>query len=374
MPLKRDDVDFLTAHRERAGQCLLTWFEQQARALPWREHRTPYRIWVAEVMLQQTQVATVRDYYERFLARFPTVEALAAASLEDVLKLWEGLGYYSRARSLHRAARQVVATYDGELPADLEALRRLPGIGPYTAGAIASIAFRIPAPAVDGNVRRVFARVLALSEPSRAELEQAVCLWMPEDAAGPFTEGLMELGATVCTPRSPRCELCPWRALCRAREQGAQQAYPSVKARRVTPHYDVTAAVTLRDDPDTGEPRVLVAQRPEEAMLGGLWEFPGGKREPGETLAACLRRELKEELDITISVQEELTVVRHAYTHFRITLYAFICRLESGEPLCLACKDFRWATLEEVQALPMAVTDRKIAEALDAWLRARVGL
>jgi A/G-specific adenine glycosylase len=372
MTLTSDDLAFLAIHQSAAQERILTWFEQQARDLPWRHERTPYRVWVAEVMLQQTQVETVRGYYERFLARFPTVEALAAASQEEVLKLWEGLGYYSRARSLHRAAQEIVTSHcGGELPADARALRRLPGIGPYTAGAIASIAFGIPTPAVDGNVRRVLARVLTLPEPGQTELEQAVRLWMPDNAAGPFTEALMELGATICTPRSPRCLLCPWQDLCRAREQGAQESFPSPKPGRITPHYDVTAGLTLQTDTEGNEPRVLIAQRPEDAMLGGLWEFPGGKREEGESLPACLRRELKEELDITVSVEEELAVVRHAYTHFRITLYAFICRLEAGQPTCLACKDFRWATVAEIHALPMAVTDRRIAAALDAWLQAR---
>jgi A/G-specific adenine glycosylase len=372
MALTADDLGFLDAHRAQAQERILAWFEQQARDLPWRHQRTPYRVWVAEVMLQQTQVETVRGYYERFLASFPTLESLAAASLEEVLKLWEGLGYYSRARALHRAAREVVANHQGKLPADPGRLRQLPGIGPYTAGAIASIAFGIPAPAVDGNVRRVLARVLTLPEPSLVQLEQAVRLWMPKEAAGPFTEALMELGATLCTPRAPRCLLCPWHDLCRARDQGTQESFPRPKPGRITPHFDVTAAVTCRAGTEVDEPRILVAQRPENAMLGGLWEFPGGKREEGETLSECLRRELQEELDITVSVEEALTVVRHAYTHFRITLYAFICRLEEGEPRCLACDDFRWATLEDIRALPMAITDRKIAEALEVWLQARL--
>ena len=369
MALTSDRLAFLDSHRVKAQNRLLSWFEEHARDLPWRRQRNPYRVWVAEVMLQQTQVETVRGYYERFLASFPTVQALAAAPLQDVLKMWEGLGYYSRARALHRAAREIVESHGGQLPADLEALRLLPGIGPYTAGAIASIAFGIPAPAVDGNVRRVLARVLTLGNPSRSDLEQATRLWMPVDTAGPFTEALMELGATICVPRGPRCLLCPWNDLCQAYAAGEQGSYPNPKPGRVTPHYDVTAAVTLREATEEDELRVLVAQRPEEAMLGGLWEFPGGKREEGESLPACLRRELKEELNVTVTVEEKLIVVRHAYTHFRITLYAFICRLEAGEPVCLACKDFRWATLEEIRALPMAVTDRKIAEALETRLQ-----
>ena len=360
----------LTHNREEARTRLLSWFERHARELPWRGNPTPYQVWISEVMLQQTQVETVRSYYQRFLDRFPTVEALAAASQQEVLKLWEGLGYYSRARSLHKAARVIVDTHYGELPANVTALRRLPGIGPYTAGAIASIAFGIAAPAVDGNVRRVMARVLAAPAPSQAVLEDAIGLWMPEDAAGPFTEALMELGATVCSPQSPKCLLCPWQALCRARELGQQEAYPAPKPRRAIPHHDVAAAVTLRDAPNNAGTQGLVAQRRQDDMLGGLWEFPGGKREAAESLPEALHRELREEMGIEIEVGEPLVTIKHAYTHFRITLYAFICTLKNGDPRCIECQNFKWASLDEMQSLPMAVTDRKIAGALEAWLEA----
>ena len=363
--LDREHLDYLTRHRDAARQRLLAWFAASARDLPWRHARTPYRVWVAEVMLQQTQVETVRAYYPRFLAAFPTVDALASASQEAVLKVWEGLGYYRRARALHAAAREVMAAHGGVLPRDVAALRALPGIGAYTAGAIASLAFGIPAPAIDGNARRVLARILAIASPTPAQLEAAARVWLPEDAPGPFNEALMELGATLCRPRAPLCEECPWRDLCRARQRAAVDAFPAPRPRRELPHFDVAAAVTLREDG-----RILVAQRRPEDMLGGLWEFPGGKCEPGETLPQALRRELQEELAIEVYVGEQLTRVRHAYTHFRITLYAFACRLEAGTPRCVECAAFRWATLAEISALPMAVTDRKIARAVATWLKA----
>jgi A/G-specific adenine glycosylase len=371
MSLNPSQNTFLAEHRQEAQRLLLEWFEAHARDLPWRHDRTPYRVWVAEVMLQQTQVETVRNYYLRFLDRFPDVEALAESSLEDVLRTWEGLGYYSRARAMHRAARHIADHLSGEFPRDMEGLKALPGIGPYTAGAIASIAYGIPAPAVDGNVRRVISRLLALPNAPPRALEQIVGAWIPPAAPGAFTEALMELGATLCLPRAPRCLLCPWHDLCEGRKQGDPETYPAAKPRRALPHYDVAAAVTLRDGPEVTEPEVLVAQRPLNAMLGGLWEFPGGKREPGESLPAALKRELREEMGIEVGVGEALIVVRHAYTHFRITLHAFICRLEAGEPQCLECRDFRWARLGEIQDLPMAVTDRKIAEALADWLVSR---
>lgn len=367
MPLNDTTFKYLQAHCSAAQEQLLAWFARHARDLPWRRDRTPYRVWVAEVMLQQTQVEKVRDYYTRFMARFPTVTALAEAPLEDVLKQWEGLGYYSRARALHRAAQVIMAEHDGELPADVEALRSLPGIGAYTAGAIASIAFGIPAPAVDGNVRRVMARVLAWAKPDAAGLEMAVRAWLPADAPGPpglpgaFTEALMELGATLCRPKSPQCLLCPWRDFCQARAVGQPEAFPVPRLRKPIPHYDVVAAVTVREDG-----RVLVARRRQDDMLGGLWEFPGGKCEDGESLPEALRREMQEEMDVEVAVGEELIVVEHAYTHFRITLHAFACRLAEGSPppQCIDCDDFRWATPEEIAALPMSVADRKIASVL----------
>ena len=367
MSLNEATITYLQTHRAIAQARLLAWFAQHARDLPWRRERTPYRVWVAEVMLQQTQVTKVQDYYTRFVARFPTVAALAEAPLEDVLKQWEGLGYYSRARALHRAAQVIVAEHNGELPADVEALRRLPGIGAYTAGAVASIAFGIPAPAVDGNVRRVMARLLAWAEPDAAGLDAAVRVWLPANAPGSpgppglpgaFTEALMELGATLCRPKSPHCPLCPWHDLCQARALGQPEAFPAPKLRKPVPHYEVAAAVTVRDNG-----RVLVARRRQDDMLGGLWEFPGGKCEDGETLPAALRRELQEEMGIEVVVGEELIVVKHAYTHFRITLHAFACRLaeDSPPPQCIECDAFQWATLEEIDALPMSVADRKIA-------------
>jgi A/G-specific adenine glycosylase len=340
---------------------LLAWFARHARDLPWRRERTPYRVWVAEVMLQQTRTETVVSYYERFLARFPSVRVLANASLEEVLKAWEGLGYYARARNLHAAAQEIVARHGGQLPDIFEELLALAGVGRYTAGAVASIAFGRDVPAVDGSARRVLCRVFAIHEDVsrsavRASLERLAAGLLPPGRAGMFNEALMELGATVCTPRAPGCDRCPLRDLCRAYVQGEQEALPARRPRRRVPHYDVAAAVTVRDDG-----RVLVARRNEDDMLGGLWEFPGGRREDGETLPECLAREMREELGVEIEVGELVATVKHAYTHFRVTLHAFRCRVVAGAPCCLDCAAFRWVTLAELDALPMSVADRKVA-------------
>ena len=257
---------------------LLRWAQKHLRDLPWRiEPRDPYRVWISEMMLQQTQVATVIPYFRRFTERFPTVEALAAAPLDDVLKLWEGLGYYARARNLHRAARQVVAEFDGHLPDTVEELSTTARHWPYTAGAIASIAFGRDAPVVDGNVKRVLCRVYAIRGDARRPAIQKK-LWalaatnLPKGKAGRWNEAMMELGATVCSPRSPRCDECPLAEVCRARALGIQEQLPTKATQKRLPHYDVTAAVIRKRG------RVLIAQRPVGGMLGGLWEFPGGKR------------------------------------------------------------------------------------------------
>jgi A/G-specific adenine glycosylase len=349
-----------TKDHARLHDNLIDWFAQHKADLPWRRTKDPYAIWLSEIMLQQTQVTTVIPYYERFLARFPTVEALAAAPLDDVLKLWEGLGYYSRARNLHRAAQMVVAEFGGQFPASVDDLRRLPGIGDYTAGAIASLAFGIDTPVLDGNVMRIFTRLFDI-EDDITQAAAKTALWqladqlVPADRAGQWNEGLMELGRRICTPKSPDCAHCPITDHCDARALGIQLERPVKTPRPKTPHFDVTAAVTRREDG-----RILIAQRPADGMLGGLWEFPGGKREPGESLPECLRREIQEELGIEIEVGAQIGTVRHAYTHLRITLYAFECRRISGEPQAIQCAAWAWVTLAEMDRYAFPVTDQKI--------------
>ncbi len=349
---------------EHIANRLLEWGAGQRRDLPWRSERDPYRVWVAVVMLQQTRRQTVAAYYRRFLARFPTVGDLARADVGQVLKVWEGLGYYARARHLHAAARRVVAEHGGQLPSDAAALRALPGIGDYTAGAILSLAFGADVPALDGNAYRVLCRLFAVEDdPRRAGTRRR--LWalaeglLPRGQAGPFNVALMDLGATVCVPRAPRCHLCPVAAFCAARRRGLEGELPVRPPRRELPHYDVTAGVIWRDG------RVLIAQRPAEGMLGGLWEFPGGKCEDGETLPDCLRREIREELGIEIAVGAPLTVVRHAYSHFRITLHAFTCRHLSGEPRALGCAAWRWVRPDELHDFAFPVTDQRIIAVLN---------
>lgn len=343
---------------------LLSWWDSGHADLPWRASRDPYRVWVAEIMLQQTQIATVIPYYERWLERFPTVEALAAAPLDEVLKLWEGLGYYSRARNMHAAAQMVVGVWNGRFPPTAAQLQTLKGIGRYTAGAIASIAFGEPVPVLDGNVIRVLSRLTDLPDDvtqtaTQKRLWQLAADLVPPERPGDYNQALMELGQTVCLPQKPLCLLCPLAAGCLARQRGTQLERPVRPPRQRTPHYDVVAGIIWQDEMGVGE-RFLIGQRPLDGLLGGLWEFPGGKQEAGESLPAALRREISEELGIEIEVGDHLTSINHAYTHFRITLHAFHARHVAGEPQNLGVAAHAWVTLAGLDRYAFAVTDRKI--------------
>jgi len=381
-----DQAPIPASKSENFALPLLRWYAQHARRLPWRAQGSsspdPYRVWVSEVMLQQTRVETVIPYFERWMERFPSIAALAAASQQQVLAAWEGLGYYSRARSLHRAAQIVAAEYGGQLPGDVRSLRNLPGIGRYTAGAIASIAFGLDQPALDGNIRRVLARLFNVAEDIRSTAGERR-LWdlaewhLPPGRAGDYNQALMDLGATLCTPRSPDCRHCPLAEYCQARALGLQEQRPVIAPRPAIPHYTVTAAVIASPvalPPDglivahpgsrQDTPRYLIAQRPAHGLLGGLWEFPGGKVQEGEDLLACLRREICEELGAEIEVGEPLGVYRHAYTHFRITLHAFRCILVTNEPRPIEAADIRWVKPEDLGSYPMGKIDRQIAKEL----------
>lgn len=350
---------------------LLRWYDQHAVTMPWRTLpgmgiAEAYQVWLSEIMLQQTQVETVIPYFNRFLARFPTVTALATAPLDDVLKLWEGLGYYSRARNLHKAAQMIVSDYSGVFPSDVENLLMLPGIGRYTAGAIASIAFSVRAPVLDGNVIRVFSRLIDLPDDvtQPATLNK---LWtlaeahVPNTRPGDYNQSLMELGRTICKPRAPLCNACPLRDICRAFANGTQTERPVKRKKAATPHYDVAAGI-IRD----AAGNILIAQRPMDGLLGGLWEFPGGKQESDETLSECLQRELREELAIEVEVGAFFVAVKHAFTHFKITLHAFECRYVGGEPQKLGVHDWAWVTEDQFDAYSFGKADREVIAALKA--------
>ncbi len=342
---------------------LLSWYAQHARDLPWRGSADPYAIWVSEIMLQQTRVETVIPYFQRWMIAFPDIQTLAAASQQAVLNLWEGLGYYRRARALHQAAQILITDFGGQLPHSTNELRGLPGIGPYTAAAIASIAFNVDAAALDGNIRRVLSRVFNISAPigssqSERQLRALSQAQLPVGGAGDFNQALMDLGAGICTPRSPDCASCPLSDLCQAQALGLQAVLPVKTAKAAIPHYTVTAAVIHRNG------QILIAQRALEGLLGGMWEFPGGKRESGETLASCLKREIYEELGVIIKVSAPVGSYKHAFTHFRVTLHAFHCSLPRGTLQRKVHNDLRWVTPAQFEDYPMGKIDRMISQTI----------
>jgi A/G-specific adenine glycosylase len=310
-------------------------------------------------MLQQTRVATVLHYYEPFLRRFPTAAALAEAPLADVLKAWQGMGYYSRGRNLHAAARVLLAEHGGRLPQTAAELRRLPGIGAYTAAAIASIAFGQGAAVVDGNVARVLCRLLALDgDPRRPavarQLQAAADSLLPGGKAGDFNQAMMDLGAMVCTPTRPDCPACPLGRRCRAAAAGRQADLPRKTPRRPVPHYHVAVAVIS----DRG--RLLLDRRPDDAMLGGLWELPGGKPEAGETLDQAVVREVREEVGLDVESLGLLAKVDHAYSHLRVTLHAFRCRRIRGRTRAIGCAAVAWVPFARLSEYPIPAATRKV--------------
>jgi len=349
--------------QENFSQLLLDWYAVHARKLPWRDLKDPYAVWVSEIMLQQTRVETVIPYYEKWMRRFPTVETLAAATEQDVLNAWEGLGYYSRARNMLKAAITVYEKFGGIFPRSVDELKKLPGIGRYTAAAVASIAFDIDLAVLDGNVKRVLARVYQVAEavdtPSAEKhLWNLAQQLLPPGRASAYNQAVMDLGATICTPKSPDCENCPVQSVCLAWKASEQTKYPLMLQKVPVPEIEVCAAIIERDG------LVLIARRPSKGLLGGMWEFPGGKVEPGESHAQALVREIREELNTDIHPLQFFGTYRHAYTHFKVILQAWRVELTGAEPQALEASEIQWVELSDLQHYPMGKIDRSISNDL----------
>jgi A/G-specific adenine glycosylase len=348
-----------------AGQRLRTWFRRHQRDLPWRRDRDPYRIWVSEVMLQQTQVATVIGYFERFLRAFPTMAALAAADEQEVLRLWEGLGYYRRARDLHRTARVLAADHGGRFPADPTQLRGLPGLGRYTANAVLSQAFDLRLPILEANSQRVLSRLFGRADdprqgPARAWLWQAAEDLLPARGAGEFNQALMEVGALVCTPTAPRCDACPLAARCVARQQGLQEVIPARTLPPATTYVQEAAVVVRRGD------RVLLAQRPATGRWAGMWEFPHGALEEGETPAAAARRLGPALTGLEMELGAEVLTVRHGITRYHVTLVCFEAEHVGGNFRSPFYVGGEWLAPADLAAYPVSSPQRRLARALIA--------
>jgi A/G-specific adenine glycosylase len=340
------------------------WFARHARELPWRGLTDPYRIWVSEVMLVQTTVAVAIKRYPRFLKKFPTLRSLAHAPLGEVMKEWEGLGYYHRPRYLHQAARIIESSFKGTFPSSYEDIRALPGVGDYVAAAVSNFCFGTRLPAVDANVARVGARLFGIrgdvrSARVRSRIHQRLVELQVCGRGQIWTDGLIEVGALICTPRTPRCAICPLRRDCRAYLAGHQERFGLLGAKASRTEVQVACGVIRRADG-----RILIAQRPETGLLPGLWEFPGGKRQGRESLADTCRREIREELAIEIGIGEKLMTIRHAYSHYTVRLHVFECSYLSGRPRKLGCQDWRWVRPIEMKRYAFPTANRAIIEAI----------
>lgn len=345
---------------------LLDWYGRHKRDLPWRGSEDPYRIWISEIMLQQTQVDQAMPYYHRFMERFPSVYDLAKADQQEVLKVWEGLGYYSRARNLHHAAKTIVDDFDGEIPTEWNEITALKGIGPYTASAILSIAFDQPYAVVDGNVLRVLTRYYGIEKDVRSsrtknEIQGLADGLIDPDRPGDFNQALMELGATLCVPVNPDCERCPVGEECVAYKTLKTDAIPYKSPAGEKPHHQIGVGI-IKNDRD----EVLIALRPDDVMLGGLWEFPGGKQKENETIEETVVRELREELGVELEIHRPLMKLDHAYSHFKITLHAYMCELRAGEPKAKSSRKIRWVPIDSLEEFPFPKANRKLTEKLMA--------
>lgn len=353
---------------------LLAWYDEHKREMPWRDCGDPYKIWISEIMLQQTRVEQATPYFNRFIERFPTVHDLADANQQEVLKVWEGLGYYSRARNLHEASKTVVEDFGGRLPDNWDAITSLKGIGPYTASALLSIAFRQPHAVVDGNVIRVMARYFGMDGDVRKtatknEIQERADELIDPRRPGDFNQAVMELGATVCVPDGPDCEGCPVRGGCTAYRTARTDEIPYKSPAKRRPHHQIGVGIIMNENEE-----VLIALRPDDAMLGGLWEFPGGKQKGNETIEETVVRELREELGVEVEINRPFMKLDHAYSHFKITLHAFLCTLQDRSdgtggraatvPEPRSSQQVKWVAIEALDDYPFPKANRKLTERL----------
>lgn len=362
------DLDKKKLHRLR--QKLLKWYNKNQRNLPWRKTTDPYHIWVSEVMLQQTQVDTVIPYYKRFLKLFPNLKILARADLNVVLKAWEGLGYYARARNLRKAAAVVLDKHQGRVPEDEDDFRALPGVGEYICAAVLSIAFKKPLAVVDGNVKRVLARLLLINTPvndskNPKTFSEAADLLLARKNPHLFNQAMMELGALICRPKNPDCLNCPLQKFCKANQGNLVEKFPKrIKTKKV-PTYHIAAGVVFKKG------KILITRRKPEGLLGGLWEFPGGKKLKNETLETTCIREIKEEVNLDVKVIKKLTTVKHAYTHFKIIMDVFTCDFVKGRIKLNGPDNFCWIRLDQIDNYPLPKATLKALSGLYGEMKSK---
>jgi len=338
---------------------LLKWFQFNQRNLPWRKNRDPYRIWISEVMLQQTQVAKVIPYFINFSNKFPDINSLAKGTLHDVLKLWEGLGYYARARNLYQAAALINKNHQGKIPQNYSILIKLPGIGDYIASAVLSQAFKLPYPVVDGNVKRILSRFFLINSPvnlsnSKKIFAKKAEKLLDQNHPGDYNQAMMELGAIICKPQNPLCEKCPITEFCDAFLNNKQNQFPIKAKKKPVPQYHIAVGVIFK------EGKVLMIQRRNSGLLGGLWEFPGGKIKKGESATNACIREMKEKVNAEVTQLEFLTEIKHIYSHFKIRMEIFKCNYSSGEIIPKEHQGFRWIRIKKISDFPVHSANLKI--------------
>jgi len=348
---------------EQIRSALTKWYKKNSRKLPWRESKNPYVIWVSEIMLQQTQVNTVIPYFQRFCEKFPDIQALAASDLQDVLKLWEGLGYYARARNFYKAAQTVVDEHRGIVPDDRASFMALPGVGDYIAAAVLSIAFNKPLAVVDGNVKRVLSRLFEIDVPVNVSSSYKVFKataneLLDVDDPGTFNQAVMELGALICKPSKPDCSICPVSKCCLAVKNQNVDGFPVKKKKAPVPHYFMAVGVVFKGN------KVLIVRRPEDKMLGGLWEFPGGRVLSKESAEVACTRIIAEKVNLNVVVESKLIRIRHAYTHFKITADIFICAIVSGRVKRNGPTDHQWVSLNKLERYPFPKSNHKFISKL----------
>jgi len=344
------------------SSALIYWYRNNKRPLPFRSTKDPYKIWVSEIMLQQTQMKTAIPFYERWINKLPTIESVASTDIDSLLKLWEGLGYYKRCQNFYQASKIIVEKYKGIVPSNYESFKGLPGVGDYTAGAVLSISFGIPVPAIDGNVKRVMARLYGfkhLTKYNSAIINKVISRILKNVNPSDFNQGLMELGALVCTFESPKCFKCPISKNCKAYQSGNPVDYPKKKFTRAIPHFNVVTAIIWRGD------TFYIQRRREDKMLGGLWEFPGGKVEKGETLESALLRELKEECNLNARILKKATSIEHRYSHYSITMHCYYC--EEKDDKIASITNSNWIKKNQISQYSFPKANHKIFNFLNKY-------
>ena len=336
---------------------LLKWYDEHVRPFPWRKTNDPYKIWLSEIMLQQTQVKTVVPFYNRWVAKYPTIKSVAEANMDSLLKMWEGLGYYARVRNFHSACIAVMGRFGGRVPDNYQDFQSLPGVGPYVAGAVMSIAYNLPIPAVDGNAYRVVSRIKSINLPFNScknELVEFLSDHISLNRPGDFNQAIMDVGREVCTPKNPSCDICPIRTNCCAFVNNTVDKYPFRAARQKKPHYMVVVGVVRKGN------KILISKRKENGLLGGLWEFPGGKIQKGEDAKKCVIRKVNEKVGVCVRPGRLLKQIKHAYSHFSITLDAYHCDYVGGSPGALGCDNWQWILPQQIADLPFSKVNHKL--------------